>query len=209
MEQSENNIKNKSNRKNEKRKYAYSIFSVLIICIGVCVVTGCFKSPKVQSVKIKKTHKQDYSILINQWNKAVISGDLSDDYLLSREDNNEVIQKLNSLLQPFNNTKKMKSYIIDSEKLLYIPNYKYVEFLKESIVNYSIDFDIKMDEESIINELKRITNSRYLDKDMLLKIAYLNSFELYFSKHVKEFYRDGFTRNIRKFGEYQRVILAD
>jgi hypothetical protein len=86
--------------------------------------------------------------------------------------------------------------VLKSGKDVFIPSTQYAKFIKENQLPYTISFDQSYTEDEIIQELKKVTHSKYIDSKMLKKIAYLHSFKLFFKDNKKNFYKQGFSRHL-------------
>jgi len=184
-----------------------------ITCVGACLFTGCF-SVKQEEINIPTLNTQvkmaNYKQLVNDWNGFVNKMYLDDSYYLPRDNNKAVVVKLNKLLHYSNRVeefKKQNTCILKyPNKSIFQPSFEYMKFLEKYNNVQDISFDLKVNEHQIIARLKDITNSRYFDENIVKIIASLDSFEYFFKYHKKEFYKDGFTKNITRYKQYQEVI---
>jgi len=192
------------------------IGTVVIGGIIVCLATGCF--PKINlekeqnNVLATPTHSKvkTYDVLTEDWNKAVYSLELESKYEL--EDRRNVIkltEKLNNILNSTMSAKtfqKQQSCALENESNIYLPSKFYLDYLKKNELQQKVHFTKDSSEDEIISELKKVTNSKYIGKDMLQKIASLSSFEYYFNLNKKRFYKKGFSKHIKNFKIYQEAL---
>ena len=181
------------------------------ISVGICVWTGCFIEKQVEpsSPVAEKTEQHDYATLVNQWNSAVLAADLNRSFELPRGDNLEVVKKLDSLFEQTmtpESFKKQNECVLRGNRKIYTPSLEYINFLKENGLQHEVHFTGKDSQDKIIQELKKITSSEYIDYKMLEKVAYLKSFKLFFEKNKKKFYKDGFSEHIKDFDTYQIAV---
>ncbi len=179
--------------------------------IGLCVITDCFIDMQVEPSRpvAEITEKKDYTTLINQWNSAVLAADLNKSFELPRGDNRSIVKKLDSLFEQTIKTesfKKQNECVLKGNKKIFIPSLEYMNFLKENRLQYPVHFTSEDSEDVIIQGLKKATGSKYIDYKMLNKVAYLNSFELFFEKNKKRFYKNGFSQHIKDFDTYQVAV---
>jgi len=192
------------------------IGTVVIGGIIVCLVTGCFPKIDIKNEQnnVLATPTQNkvntYDTLTEDWNKAVYSLELGSKYEI--EDRRDVIkltEKLNNIL---NNTmsattfQKQQSCALKNESNIYLPSKFYLDYLKKNELSKNVHFTKDNNENEIISELKKVTNSKYIGKDMLQKIALLSSFEYYFNLNKKRFYKKGFSKHIKNFKTYQEAL---
>jgi hypothetical protein len=161
-----------------------------------------------QAISNSETEINNYSVLIDQWNEAVIKNNLNDKYLLPRDENNNVIiKKLNSLLSIY--TKNESSIEVcnirrESSKI-YLPLQDYCALFSNKI-NNNIRLTKGMNEEDVILSIKSITKHLYINSEMLMEIAYLNDFEFYFNQNLYKFHQNGFSKNIKTYIQFQEII---
>ena len=70
----------------------------------------------------------------------------------------------------------------------------------------TIQIDNTMDEDEVVKKIKSITHHLSIDTNMILDVAYVNSFSIYFEHHLQQFYEKGFTRNITTYLQYSEVF---
>ena len=192
------------------------IGTVVIGGIIVCLATGCFPKIDIKNEQnnVLATHIQNkvntYDTLTEDWNKAVYSLELGSKYEI--EDRRDVIkltEKLNNILNSTRSAKsfqKQQSCALENESNIYLPSKLYLDYLKKNELQQKVHFTKDNTEDEIISELKKVTNSKYIGKDMLRKIAVLSSFEYYFNLNKKRFYKKGFSRHIKNFKTYQEAL---
>ena len=203
----------KKSLKKESKNRLYVIFAiVLLACIAVCFLAGCFNigaQTPVSSKRVEKVQKHSYKILIDQWNEAVIAADLNRSFELPRDNTAALMTKLNTLL---NETNHYKTYVekngcvMKSKSNTYIPSQMYADFLKENEIRQKINFTEKSSEDEIVKELKKILHSQYIDPEMLRKLAYLKDFKIFFEDNKKKFYKQGFSKYVTKFDTYMDAV---
>jgi len=205
--------KNEEYPEKKNRSKVYIITTVIAsLCIGICFVTGCF-STQQEEVLLEQTtskkQKKSYDNLVDQWNRSVLAADLNRSFELPRQYDEQFFTKLNGLL---NQTEKYEKFVSKNQcvlktgKDIFIPSIQYANFIKESQLPYKVNFDQNYTEDEIIQELKKVTNSKYIDSKMLKKIAYLHSFKLFFKDNKKKFYKKGFSEYIRKYETYLKAV---
>jgi hypothetical protein len=182
----------------------------VLVGITVCIFTGCFANhTEVQNILQKRVIKKDYSILVNEWNKEAIKVELSDDYLLPRDNPEKVITKLNNLIQ---NTKDYKNFsekykcVLSKKKVYYLPIKEYANYLQDNQIKKDIIFNKNEDEDKIIAELKKVFNSQFIDTKMLKKLAFLTDFKLYFNQNLTHFKKEGLPEKLQNYYEYMKFI---
>ncbi len=191
------------------------LYSIILIVIGVilasaCIFTNCFKTKEVQPITQRVVLENNYDYLIDNWNKSVTNTELSDYYLLPRDDNNQSLEKLNILLNDIETVegfeKKSQCVLKYNSKSIFIPSFMYLDFLKEYANYNKVNFSTKDKEDDIITKVKKITKSKYFDNNVVEKVAYLHSFEIFFQKNKKQFYKKGFTENIKDYKIYEEAV---
>jgi hypothetical protein len=192
------------------------IGTVIIGGIIVCLTTGCFPKVNLENEQnnVLATPTQNitktYDVLTEDWNKAVYSLELGSKYEI--EDRRDVIkltEKLNNILNSTRSAKsfqKQQSCALNYDSKIYLPSKLYLEYLKKNELHKNVHFTKDSSEDEIISELKKVTNSKYIGKDMLRKIASLSSFEYYFNLNKKRFYKKGFSKHIKNFKTYQEAL---
>ena len=149
--------------------------------------------------------KNDYAILIDQWNEAAIKSDLSQAYLLPRDNLEELPKKLNILLSVYSG--KKKSSVCQKKNIngkISIPLRDYCRFVSMKITEKQANFNLKMNEEAMISNIKTVANYPYIDKKLLSDIAYLNDFEIYFTRNLQKFYKKRFFQKYKKLRTVSR-----
>jgi hypothetical protein len=156
--------------------------------------------------------KMKYGVLAGQWNEAVIKNDLPDRYLLSRDDDRELIEKLRVLLRPY----RVKNALLtctgkhlDGSSTLEIPIVSYGRFVLGRTKGALPDLDESLSEEVLMERVKAITGRQYVDVNMLSEVASMNAFGYYFSKNIKRFHDAGLSRNVRDISDYEKIYLDD
>jgi len=190
-------------------KWIVSISSLILVAGGVIFTDRNYLHHTISNSFNEEESR--YDILISQWNESVIQAELDNHYLLPREDEIKTRDKLIELLDPyFEKSSKMECLErVELENIsLEIPIHRYQEFVNKRETSQAISLDDNISEEAITKEIKRITSHRFVDSSMLLEIAYMNDFEIYFIKNLKSFYTLGLSRNVKKFDEYQKVYLS-
>lgn len=207
------NIENEKKR-DQKGKFTYIFW--IVITISLLVAGSIFAlnenifhtKPTILTDENRK--ENHYTILVNQWNEAVIKSDLKDSFLLPRDDSQQVIDKLNNLLKAFSGNNNQTSDLAkfrNNKDTLYLPIHEYFTFIKKNKTLSIESLNRNLNEEEIIMELKKITHSNYIDNKMLLTVAYMNDFQIYFERNLNSFYHVGFTRNITEYQQYVDAIL--
>jgi len=206
----------KRNFKNEGIVLNSIIGTVIIVGIIVCLTTGCFPKVNLENGQnnILATSTQNkvktYDVLTDDWNKAVHLLELGSKYEI--EDRRDVIKltkKLNNILNSTMSDKafqKQQSCALENESNIYLPSKLYLDYLKKNELHKNVHFTKDSSEDEIILKLKEVTNSKYIGKDMLRKIASLSSFEYYFNLKKKRFYKKGFSKHIKNFKTYQEAL---
>ena len=192
------------------------IGTVIIGGIIVCLSTGCFPTVTTEheqnNVLATPTQikEKSYDILTEDWNKAVYSLELGSKYEIEdRRDITKLTEKLNNILNStmsVESFQKQQSCALINENNIYLPSKLYLEYLKKNELQRNDYFIKQSSEDEIISELKIVTNSKYIGKDMLKKIASLSSFEYYFNINKKKFYKQGFSKHIRNFKLYKEAL---
>lgn len=204
--------KKPANRTRGSKKSAIIISFILLLLIfmgaGGVLIVGDHKfyfAETNQSSANGGSIDKDYNVFIDQWNEAVVKNDLNDNYLLPRDNNLLTIDRLNKLLsvfsEPSSQVDTLSKFTQDKDSL-YLPVHKYLDYVAGHRSKKQINFSHDMIEEEIVKELKKITDSRYIDNKMLLVVAFMNDFQVYFERNLDSFYRAGFTRNITKYQQY-------
>lgn len=184
---------------------------IVALVIGLCIVTDCFVDMKVDpsSAIQEKAEENDYTTLINQWNSAVLAADLSRSFELPRDDAGAMVKKINTLFSQTvspESFKKQNECVLKGNRKIYTPSLEYIKFLKENELQQKVHFTGKDSQDEIIQELKKVTSSEYVDYKMVEKVAYMKSFKLFFEKNKKRFYKDGFSEHIKDFDTYQIAV---
>lgn len=204
-------VENKDERLKQKKinqNIKYFLITLFIgILVVLCILMECFSEKRSETVEppTKKMQNTNYNILLNQWNSAVLAADLNRSFELPRDDSKKLIEKLNTLFNKtmsYENFSKHNKCVLRETKKVFIPSLEYANFLKENELQYKINFTNEDSEDDIIQELKKITNSRYIDYKMLEKVAYLSSFQIFFQNNKKRFYNNGFSLHITDFDTY-------
>lgn len=204
--------RNNEQHEEKSRSKIYIIMTLIgSLCIGICFVTGCFSGHQevLSQQTVVKKEKPSYDILVDQWNNAVLAADLNRSFELPRNYDKSFFQKIDNLVNNTNDYKKFASKnqcVLTSEKKAFIPSVQYANFLKENQFSYKVTFDQNYTEEEIIQELKKVTNSKYINAEMLRKVAYLQSFELFFNDKKKSFYEQGFNKYIKNYRTYLKAV---
>ena len=192
--------------KQSYKKYATVIVAILvaaILYIGLDNTKNNIDNNEIIS------DINDYSLLVDQWNEATIKNNLSDKYILPRDNNSKnIVKKLNSILSVYAKGAENSNLCIKKkeDRKFYIPVQDYCQFIASKKSKKNILLAAEMDEEKMISMIKLITHRPYIDKKMLLDIAFLNSFEIYFNHNLEEFYKKGFSKNIKTYVEYLDMI---
>ncbi len=138
-----------------------------------------------------------------------MAADLSRSFELPRDYTGVVVKKINTLFSQTitpKNFKKQNEYVLRGNRKIYTPSLEYINFLKENRLQYEVHFTGKDSQDEIIQELKKIASSEYVDYKMLEKVAYLKNFKLFFEKNKKRFYIDGFSEYIKDFDTCQVAV---
>lgn len=195
-----------------KKKIITALVLLVVFISAICLFEGCFVRHE-QKVKTPKVVIQNYNTLISDWNGAVaklIGSDYhleQNNYLLSRDSNTKVINKLNSIISQINTSKQFNvkyKCILDKNKSIYMPSNSYSKFLSQNAIRYEANFTKNDTEDAIISKLKRVFKSRYIDNNMLKKVAYLNSFKFYFEDKKSDFHKNGF--KIKDYNLYIKMV---
>ena len=188
-----------------------SVSSLVLACGVICVFTGCFKTTATTPIHINKVQKNNYEGFINNWNSSVnnlhLDNQLYQTMILPRDDSKKMIQKLNDIIKNTNVktfANQAKCELKHKNSIIYIPTFEYIKFLNKFKI--SPTFSEKDSEETINNKIKKFTNSKYVDLNSIKQLVYLHSFKEFFNAHKKEFYKQGFTRNIKNYKQYQEVL---
>jgi len=205
-------IRENIDKTKKKPCFKYFVFTLFGgACLGICLFIGCFNGTNVETPHqaIQQAQKKDYNVLINQWNAAVLTSDLNNSFELPRGDAQKLFLKLNYLLghtKSYDNFLNQNQCVLNTSKKIFIPSSEYASFLQESEFKYKVNFTDKYSGDEIIQELKKVTNSKYIDYEMLNKVAYVNSFEIFFEKNKRKFYDDGFSKHIENFETYKKAV---
>jgi hypothetical protein len=182
----------------------------VLVGITVCIFTGCFANhTEVQNISQKRVIKKDYSILVNEWNREAIKAELSDDYLLPRDNPEKVITKLNNLIQntiDYKNFSEKYKCVLSKKKDYYLPIKEYANYLQDNQIKKDIIFNKNEDEDKIILELKHLFNSEFIDVNMIKRLAFLTDFKLYFNKNLNHFKKEGLPEKLQNYDEYMKFI---
>jgi len=192
------------------------IGTVIIGSVIVCLTTGCFSEVNIQNKQSNvlatpvQVNKRTYDILTEDWNQAVFSLELGNKYEIEDRRNIKIIiKKLNNI---FSNTMTVQAFqqqqhcTLANSNNIYLPSKLYLEYLQKNKIQDKIYFTKNDTEDDIIFKLKSITNTKYIGKDMLQKIAILSSFEYFFNINKKSFYKKGFSKHIKNFKLYEEAI---
>ena len=192
------------------------IGTVIVGGIIICLTTGCFPKIHIKNEQNNvlatpiQNKTKTYDVLTEDWNKAVYSLELGSKYEI--EDRRDVIkltEKINNILNSTMSVKtfqKQQSCALENESNIYLPSKLYLDYLKKNELHKNIHFTKDSSEDEVISKLKEVTNSKYIGKDMLQKIASLSSFEYYFNLNKKRFYKKGFSKHIKNFKTYQEAL---
>jgi hypothetical protein len=196
-------------KKQSYKKYVIVILATLSILATVLLYMGLNNTENNIDKNEIISNINDYSVLVDQWNEAAIKNNLSDKYILPRDNNSEnIVKKLNSILSAYakdTQTLNLCTKKKDNHKF-YIPVRDYCQFIASKKSKNNIYLTAEMDEERMISMIKSITNHPYINRKMLLDTAFLNSFEIYFNYNLEEFYKKGFSRNIKTYAVYLDMI---
>lgn len=216
LEKPQDKQENRQREKKREKKGKFTYIFWIVVTIVLFVAGSIFAlndnifhtKPTILTDENRKDNH--YTILVSQWNEAVIKSDLKDSFLLPRDDSQQVIDKLNNLLKAFsgnNNQTSDLSKLRNNKDALYLPIHEYFNFIKKNKTLSIESLNTNSNEEEIIMELKKITHSNYINNKMLLTVAYMNDFQIYFERNLNSFYREGFTRNITEYQQYIDTIL--
>ncbi len=193
----------------EKQSYKKYVTVIAVILAAALLYMGLENSKNNINKNEIISDINDYSILVDQWNEAAIKNNLSDKYILPRDNNSKnIVKKINSVLSIYAKDVPNLNLCINKkeDRKFYIPVQDYCQFIAGKKSKKNIRLAAEMDEEKMMSMIKLITNHTYIDKKMLLDIAFLNSFEIYFNHNLEEFYKKGFSKNIKTYVVYLDMI---
>ena len=193
----------------EKQSYKKYVTVIAVILATALLYMGLENSKNNINKNEIISDINDYSVLVDQWNEAAIKNNLSDKYILPRDNNSKnIVKKLNSVLSVYTKDRQNSNLCINKkeDRKFYIPMQDYCQFIASKKSKKNIRLVANMDEEKMISMIKLITNHPYIDKKMLLDMAFLNSFEIYFNHNLEEFYKKGFSKNIKTYAAYLDMI---
>ena len=195
------------------------IFSLLIICGGLCFITGCFVSNKQIHKNINYKKNQNitqfkYKNFVNAWNKIL----LYDTYfvtfntkklLLPTTNDKEVIKKLNQIFNPDRIKAKIEKYQkkLKDNELVNIPIQEYINFLQK--LNFKKNkFNENLSDKKIEKLILFMMNAdyNYLTFKTMQQLAWTYSFKNYFKDNIKIFLKQGFSRNLENYQKYESIM---
>jgi hypothetical protein len=140
-----NNIKNFLK---EKRVILVSI--LLIMCGGVCFLTGCFasNSNNIKTInKIQNRQKFKYKRFVETWNNILLKNryfvTFNTNELLLSTNNKEMIKKLNKIFNSLRIKNQIEEYQkkLKNDKMINIPIQEYIKFLNSlNFKEYNVPF---------------------------------------------------------------------
>jgi len=196
-------------------KKIFGIIGVGVVCGTACFLTSCYTNVLLHNNNVviqqsKKSESKSYDRLAENWNRSVRNLDLSSKYEIKDRRNPEAIAKLfNSLLNTTNSLKEFQQNnqcVLNYKGNTFLPSKKYFEFLKKNELHYKVDFTKDTSETEIIEELKKVSKSKYIDNELVETIISISNFEFYFKQNHKKFVKNGFSKYIKNFKFYKMAI---
>ena len=208
--------------KNKKLNLTILIFGLLVICGGLCFITGCFVSNKNITKNDNYQEHQNmtkfkYKHFVNAWNKILLNNQYfvtfnTNKLLLPNTNDKEVIDKLNQIFNPTRiktQIEKYKKTMTDNE-LLNIPIQEYINFLQK--LNFKKNrFNKDLSDKEIEKLVLFMINSdyNYLTFKTIQQLTWTYSFKNYFKDNIKMFIKKGFSRNLENYEKYKSIINLD
>jgi len=195
-------------------KKIFGVVGVSIVCGIACFLIGCYSNVlphnNVVIQQSKKSESKSYDRLAENWNRSVRNLNLPSKYEIKDRRNTEDIAKLfNTLLNNVNSAKKFQQNnqcVLSYHGNIFLPSKKYFDFLKKNELHYKIHFTKDTPETEIIEELKKVSKSKYINNELVEKIVSLSNFAFYFKQNRKKFIKDGFSKYINNFKSYKIAI---
>ena len=125
-------------------------------------------SQKKQINEVVKKKEYDYTTLIDSWNKKTLDFVEGKKYLLSRENNKEMLEQLEGFISAF--------YLPEPSS-----NSKYNDFLDKNSINKRVIFESSMDKDKVIKKLREVTREVSM-RPIVKKILMMNDIEIW-KKH--------------------------
>ena len=211
----DNDLQKHPSKNQSLKNIVFLISSLLFICSGVCLMTGCFAPDDkiTQSFHQEKKIVFKYANFVEAWNR-----NLNDSYFLTFKTENlilphtnqkEVINKLNTIFNPDRIQKEIKKYQqkLTNNQLLDLPIKEYISFLKT--FNFKKNaFNENLSDKDIEKLILFMMHSdyNYLTLKTMKKLAWTYSFENYFKDNINIFLKKGFSRNIKNYKKYISII---
>jgi len=205
-----------------KTKKTVLISGLLVICGGLCFITGCFVSNKniTKNANYKRNQnitKFKYKNFVNAWNKILLDNQYfvtfnTNKLLLPTTNNKEVINKLNQIFNPARIKAQIEKYQkkLTDDKLLNIPIQEYINFLQK--LNFKKNrFNEDLSDKNIEKLILFMMNSdyNYLTFKTMQQLAWTYSFKNYFKDNIKTFLKKGFSRNLENYQKYKFIMNLD
>jgi len=205
-----------------KTKKTVLISGLLVICGGLCFITGCFVSNKniTKNANYKRNQnitKFKYKNFVNAWNKILLDNQYfvtfnTNKLLLPTTNNKEVINKLNQIFNPARIKAQIEKYQkkLTDDKLLNIPIQEYINFLQK--LNFKKNrFNEDLSDKNIEKLILFMMNSdyNYLTFKTMQQLAWTYSFKNYFKDNIKTFLKKGFSRNLENYQKYKSIMNLD
>lgn len=215
-------------KKWKKRWYLAVVGLVILLCITICVITGCFSTVDINTSHHIKTEdkittpaqrqlKPDTKKFVKTWNKKLADIQYGEYSFLNlnlekyKLDNENPQKKIDSFLK----SDKNKFIVLKSRlnKSLYKSNYMplivWIEEKQKWKKRYS-QHEGPMDSYALMDYVENIvTPSKGFSNNTIDKVIQLNEFCYYFESNKQSFYRKSYTKNIKRCKQIQEVLDED
>ena len=205
-----------------KTKKMVLIYGLLVICGGLCFITGCFVSNK--SIAKNTNYKRNpnitkfkYKNFVSAWNKILLDNQYfvtfnTNKLLLPTTNDKDVINKLNQIFNPARIKAQIEKYQkkLTDDELLIIPIQEYINFLQK--LNFKKNrFNENLSDKEIEKLILFMMNSdyNYLTFKTMQQLVWTYSFKNYFKDNIKTFLKKGFSRNLENYQKYKSIMNLD
>ena len=202
-----------------KSKKNIIIANLLVICVGLCFITGCFVSNKsiTRNANYKRNQnitKFKYKNFVNAWNKILLNNQYfvtfnTNKLLLSNTNDKEVINKLNQIFNPVRIKTQIEKYQkkLTNDELLNLPIKEYISFLQK--LNFKKNrFDENLSDKELEKLILFMMNSdyNYLTFKTMQQLTWTYSFKNYFNDNLNVFLKKGFSLNLKNYYKYKSIL---
>ncbi len=229
------NIEKYENEERQKlfnRKKYFIGGSALLVAIGtVCLATGCFHSPDMNTSKVSPTKPIDGNTtrppkpipplpdtekFVKSWNNNIVKLDIkqikSSNYKIDfskykiKKDPKKALQSLLSV--DGNRLKKIREQLVSHKDKMYFK--PLIAWIDEKLALGAYSLSKSMDTGELRKYVASIVNPRKsYSAHTTYKLIELNNFCYFFDKHRKKFYSDGYDRNIKTCDQIQEILVED